>query len=291
MTAPATSARLHFVKSPLGPGHCSRGGNSKRKTCSFSALSVYVFSGFALFTGQEYLSDAIEKANSVGIGRFGYGLVLCKFGKGGTPWMLAFSFGGQKMAFNFKFMVAALGLAFASACNVENASDPIAMAGAPVAQPDFRVASFDVIVPSSLVVSEANSLKPYADIVWRADPPGDRYAQVDAVMTDAVRRGVAGLNGPRPVNVQLVMTRFHAQTDLVRYSFSGGEHEIEFDMTVTDAATGEVLIDNRHVDLTFKAFGGQAARDAEAAGQGPKVRINDHVAAGIYEELTKPYRL
>ena len=53
----------------------------------------------------------------------------------------------------------------------------------------WRVASVEVDVPHTLTVSEARTLLPRADIVWREDPVGDRYAQVDQIMTD-VARGV-----------------------------------------------------------------------------------------------------
>ena len=44
------------------------------------------------------------------------------------------------------------------------------------------VARVEVRVPRSLKVSEANRYLPAGDIVWREDPPGDRHAQVQAIV-------------------------------------------------------------------------------------------------------------
>ena len=54
-----------------------------------------------------------------------------------------------------------------------------------VPAPDFSVVDVRVIVPETLKVSEANTYKPRADIVWRGDPYGNRYEQVAAIMRAA----------------------------------------------------------------------------------------------------------
>lgn len=46
-----------------------------------------------------------------------------------------------------------------------------------------------VLVPETLVVSEANPFCPGGDIVWREDPAGDRHAQVRTVVANALQRG------------------------------------------------------------------------------------------------------
>ena len=51
---------------------------------------------------------------------------------------------------------------------------------------DWQVTEITVIVPETLSVSEANSIKPRADIVWREDPLGNRHAQVQAVVQEAM---------------------------------------------------------------------------------------------------------
>lgn len=142
---------------------------------------------------------------------------------------------------------------------------------------DWSIQSVAINVPRSLSVSEANSIKPIADIVWRGDPIGDRHAQVAALMTAAlspVMRPRA--DGVTPVIVTLDVNRFHAVTERARYTI-GGAHEIEFVLTVTHALTGEILSGPRQVDLSFAALGGQQAIDAEARGITQTVRITQHL--------------
>ena len=85
-----------------------------------------------------------------------------------------------------------------------------------------------VIVPRALKVSERNSYLPRGDIVWREDPIGDRHAQVQTIVQDAIVRGVTPLNGPVKADVEIVVQRFHALTEKARYT-TGGVHSITFD--------------------------------------------------------------
>ncbi|MBF9031954.1 hypothetical protein HKCCE3408_16265 [Rhodobacterales bacterium HKCCE3408] len=148
--------------------------------------------------------------------------------------------------------------------NARTASLAIAASGHSEIQ-DWSFGSLEVTVPQSLVVSEENSFKPGADIVWREDPPGDRHQQIDQLMTEALVAALRPMRGSRPVRIELQVTRFHALTERTRYTY-GGEHEIEFILTVRDANTGAVLRGPRPVDLTFPAAGGQVALAEEARG-------------------------
>lgn len=148
-----------------------------------------------------------------------------------------------------------------------------------------RVTSVLVRVPRDLQVSEANRYLPRGDIVWREDPLGDRYVQVQTIVQAAMERGVAGLNGPVPVVLDIKITRFHALTEKARYT-TGGVHAISFEMAVKHPKTGSLLMPVRKVRADFKAFGGQQALEAMARGQTQKVRITDHLAAVIQQELT-----
>ena len=47
-------------------------------------------------------------------------------------------------------------------------------------------------MPRSLKVSEANTFKPRADIVWRGEALGDRYQQVEAIFADAMTAASRG---------------------------------------------------------------------------------------------------
>ncbi|MBF9061452.1 hypothetical protein HKCCSP123_19915 [Rhodobacterales bacterium HKCCSP123] len=154
---------------------------------------------------------------------------------------------------------------------------------------DWSITGYDVTVPRTLIVSEANSIKPAADIVWREDPMGDRYAQVEAIFDQAL----AGVMIPRegastPVTVSIEVMEFHALTERARYTI-GGEHEIQFIVTVRHAETGVLLSGPRTVDLTFRGYGGQAAIEAEAAGITQRVRIMERIQAWARAEFPTPY--
>lgn len=153
----------------------------------------------------------------------------------------------------------------------------------PKADP-YDVTGVEVTVPETLKVSEANSFFPFADIVWREDPPGDRYAQVRKIVQDAADEAVGPFDSGHKVKLSIELTRFHALTQKTRYSF-GGTHDIRFRLTVSDATSGEVLEGPRIVRLRFEAYGGQKALDAERAGQTQKVRITDHLIKGLRKAL------
>jgi len=154
---------------------------------------------------------------------------------------------------------------------------------------DWQVQEIVIDVSAELVVSESNRLKPRADIVWREDPVGDRYAQVQALMTEAMEFALRPMQGSTPVIVELEVTRFHALTERARYTI-GGEHEVEFLFTVRDAQTGQALTGPRNIDLTFRAFGGQRAIDAERDGIYQRDRIQSQIINWARQEfgLTPP---
>lgn len=153
---------------------------------------------------------------------------------------------------------------------------------------DWAVAGVEVNVPRSLTSSEANTIKPRADIVWREDSIGDRHGQVDDMMTAALEAAFEAVDGAVPVIVTLDVTRFHAQTQRVRYSNIPSEQEIEFVMTIRDAETGELLSGPTDVDLTFMALGGDDAVAADAQGITQRVRIEERLAAWVAEEFIGP---
>jgi hypothetical protein len=181
-------------------------------------------------------------------------------------------------------LLALFALVFVSACDVDDRvlrSAPLEI----VELPSMRVVGVTVLVPSTLSVSEENSIKPRADIVWRGDPFGDRYEQVHKIVDDGLSRGVAGIQGDIPVVVSAEITRFHALTERTRYSI-GGVHEIEFNMTVTNSETGDVVIPTYLVKASFEGYGGKKAIEAERAGITQTVRITQHLAEVIKQELT-----
>ncbi|ROU00202.1 hypothetical protein EAT49_12935 [Histidinibacterium lentulum] len=197
-------------------------------------------------------------------------------------------------------IIGALGLAFGlSACGaVETVSramplglgpagagaTPAAAAPALVAR-DYRLTDVIVTVPGELTVSEANGYIPAADIVWRGDPLGDRKAQIAAIIKTAFETGAGYLDGPRPVIAEIEIRRWHSITERARYT-TGGLHNIDFLLTIRDAATGAVLEGPRMVDADLPALGGQAAIRAEQSGMGQKVRLTTHLGMIARQELT-----
>lgn len=198
-----------------------------------------------------------------------------------------------------RLALAALALAGLAACGAPN----VALESASVARnlpgtdglegvtpqavlPKFRVARIDVTVPRELEVSEANRYYPGGDIVWREDPYGDRHEQVRQIVADGLMMGVQELEGAQPVILGVVVKRFHAVTEKARYTI-GGVHAIQFELTVFDAETGEMLRPTELIRADFDALGGRAAIEAERQGITQKVRIKDQLARVIRDELTK----
>ena len=148
----------------------------------------------------------------------------------------------------------------------------------------WRVVAVDVRVPSSLSVSEANTYAPDADIVWREDPygKGSRYQQVDAILTEAVKRGAKVLHGSKPVKVVVVVQQFHALSEKARYGLNNaGVHNIVFTAQVFDARTGKPLTNPDLIKADLVAYVGEQAIEAERKGLTQKVRITDHVSKVI----------
>ena len=78
---------------------------------------------------------------------------------------------------------------------------------------------------------------------------GYAHAQVAAIMENAVRLGAKGLHGPRPVILQLTMSRFHALTFEAETRLSNaGVHNINFVIQVVDAKSGQVLVPPVDID-------------------------------------------
>lgn len=155
---------------------------------------------------------------------------------------------------------------------------------------NFRVISVNVDVPRSLKVSEANRYLPAGDIVWREDPMGDRYEQVKTIMQGAFDKGVSDLGtgeGARAVHLDVSVSRFHALTEKARYTV-GGVHAIQFSLQLRDAETNAVVYGPKKIKADFDALGGRTAVQAEANGVTQKVRITNHLAYVIKQELTQP---
>ena len=150
----------------------------------------------------------------------------------------------------------------------------------------FTVTQVNVTVPRSLSTSEANSYYPRADIVWRGDPIGDRHRQVADILEAGLRAGTADMAGSVPVTLDVTAVRFHSLTEKARYSV-GGVHNIIFDLTVRNAATGVPLSPTRRVEADLPALGGTAAIEADRQGQTQKVRLHGFLQQVIRQELAR----
>ena len=156
--------------------------------------------------------------------------------------------------------------------------------GPQVTTRDYKVARMQFHAPDDLKVSEGNGYYPFADVVWRGDPVGDRIAQIGAIFETAMARGAADLDGATPVVVDIALKRFHGVTERTRYSV-GGVYNMVFFMTVLDARTGAVIEPAREVAANLSAPGGNAALVAEMHGQTEKVRVTDYLTQVLHDEL------
>jgi len=152
---------------------------------------------------------------------------------------------------------------------------------------DYSVAGFDVLAPRTLEVSEANLYYPVADIVWRGDPFGDRYEQIEAIFDEAGGNVAAELDGARPVRVTVQVTRFHSLTEKARVQV-GGVHSMRFYLTVYDLGSDVPIEGPRLVIADLPGLGGETALRAEREGQTMKVRILEQLRLVLLRELTEP---
>lgn len=148
----------------------------------------------------------------------------------------------------------------------------------------WSLGDVEVKVSDALTVTRSPSRRypPTTELVWYGDPPGDRKAQVEALMADAVRAGAAdALIGSQPVTIKLHITEFHAMTPRARATeLQLGVHEIMFDISVIDSS-GATVASETGVRADLQAFSGASALQAEQLGQGQKIRIQSRVAQVI----------
>lgn len=175
-------------------------------------------------------------------------------------------------------LVAVLAL---SACSGRWATDYPEPVGASVVQ-GWNIASVAVAVPDSLTVSDANSLAPNADIVWHGDAPGDRRAQVKAIMTDAARRATAGLRRGTRAQLNITVSEFHGVTPAAIARAPSAVHNISFVAQVVEAGSGKALTPQVPIRADLPALVGSAAYYAAQSGQDTmKARVTAHVAATL----------
>ncbi|MDJ1008726.1 MAG: hypothetical protein QNJ13_12990 [Paracoccaceae bacterium] len=184
--------------------------------------------------------------------------------------------------------VTALGLAALAGCaGVDEGLRDLPVGEVRSEARDYRIEAFDVLVPRTLEVSEANLFYPIADIVWRGDPFGDRYEQVEAIFDAAGDGTRAEVDGARPVRVTVQVTRFHSVTERARVTV-GGVHSMRFFLTVYEQGSDAPIEGPRLVIADLPALGGEAALAAEREGQTMKVRVTEQLRLTLIDELTEP---
>lgn len=180
-----------------------------------------------------------------------------------------------------------------SSRNVTPTFLPSDLSGDPATAPILAMANpaalaiqgIEISVPQALKVSEANTMVPNADIVWRGDVMGDRHTQVAAIFQTAAASATQGLTTGRGVILSLEVTRFHALTERARY-LTGGNYALHFDLTLRDAATGVILDGPRPVVADMRAAGGVRAIAEDNAGRTEKVVVTERLVEVLRYELS-----
>lgn len=187
-----------------------------------------------------------------------------------------------RMTAMMRKIVAAGALALLAGC-MQPFSTSYDKAVDPAVSANWHVAAVQVTVPDSLTVSESNELVPDADIVWQEDPPGDRRAQVAAIMKQAVGAGAAGLKGKEAVNILVSVQRFHALTHSAEALDidNVGVLNVDFTITVADAKTGAVLAGPAPILAALPGLTGNSAIAAHERGETQKKQIVAHVSGVV----------
>lgn len=183
----------------------------------------------------------------------------------------------------FLLGLSALGLVACAPVELSTRNMPEATGVVRPASSGYAIGGLSVDVPQALRVSEANSFYPFADIVWRGDPPGERRTQVEALFTTAAARAGSALHG-RPVNVGIEVVRFHGLTEKTRFTV-GGSYSISFRLTLTDPATGRLVETPRIVEASLPQAGGSHALSNERRGLTEKVLVTQFLTRVLRTEL------
>lgn len=153
-------------------------------------------------------------------------------------------------------------------------------------RPAYDIRGAEVHVPRELTVSEENQIYPWADIVWRGDPPGDRYDQIATIFDAATTELSSQMQTGAAVILDIEVRGFHALTEKARYGY-GGNYSISFDLALRDAATGVELRPAERINIVEPAAWGQQAADNEARGLTQKVVVTRLITEAIERHLSR----
>ena len=156
------------------------------------------------------------------------------------------------------------------------ASAPTAPTGAAAAwKIDGETVRFGEGISPTATGTEYNS-----NFVWDGYDGGNRKRQVIGLFRTAIGDVAARMGGSQPVQLNVVITTFHALTS-PGHTWCCGEHNIVADLEVVDAASGSVLATQQGVYLGRVALGGIPGLVANAAGRDEIVRVREGIANGI----------
>ncbi|MEM1299950.1 MAG: DUF6778 family protein [Pseudomonadota bacterium] len=123
------------------------------------------------------------------------------------------------------------------------------------------------------------------NFVWNGLEEGNRKKQVIALFKTAMAEmSETAMTGPQPVKMAVRVNYFHALTEFSRV-WCCGEHRIYADLTVTDAESGNVLMQGENVYLGRLALGGVPGLVANAAGRDQYVRVKEGIVKRTREWL------
>lgn len=102
------------------------------------------------------------------------------------------------------------------------------------------------------------------------------------IIQTAVQSGAQGLRGPRPVIIEVTVTRFHALTFEAELSANDwGVHNIDFTARVLDAGSGAVLLPATDIRAELPALSGTRMSEARSRGVTQKSMIIGHVSKTV----------
>ena len=125
-----------------------------------------------------------------------------------------------------------------------------------------------------------------SNFVWEGYNEGNRKRQVVGMFKRAMNEvGAEAMQGSQPVKMKVQVNYFHALTDFSRL-WCCGEHRIRANLTVEDAATGNVLASVEDLYMGRIALGGIPGLVAVAAGRDQDVRIHEALVNSTREWLS-----
>ena len=125
------------------------------------------------------------------------------------------------------------------------------------------------------------------NFVWNGLGEGNRKKQVIAMFKNAMEEvGQTTFTGPQAVTMDVQVNYFHALTEYSRI-WCCGAHRIFADLTVKDAASGQVLAAEENVRLGRVALGGIPGLVAVAFGRDQYTRIVEGIARNTRRWLAR----